>query len=264
MSADTAPPDTDLEIMRGIIEQAREAIWCIRFERPVDITAGEDATVDQIFSNPAHWTMCNAAMARAYELASPAELNGCDVHFHWPRNTVNEAFIRAVIGSGYHIDGAISEDFRRDGTPVLMENDVRAHVEGGRLHRLWGTLRELRPRTVPTAGDEKHTAALGFDLLPLPACLIGADGTLLAGNAAWRECFGPAAAEAARMILRSASTVTASGEFVLPLPLPAGGTRQHVVNVRWHSPASQAPDDGAASYLAVTARLMTLEEGATS
>ena len=139
MPAKTAPPEYDLDIMRGIIEQAREAIWCIRFERPVDITAGEDATVDQIFSNPAVWTMCNAAMARAYELPSPSELNGRDVHFHWPRNTVNEAFIRAVIASGYHIDGAVSEDFRRDGTPVLMENDVRAHIEGGRLYRLWSS-----------------------------------------------------------------------------------------------------------------------------
>lgn len=262
MPSYAAPPD--LEVMRGIIEQAREAIWCIRFEQPVDITAGEDATVDQIFSNPAVWTMCNAAMARAYELTSPDELNGRDVHFHWPRNVVNEAFIRAVIASGYHIDGAISEDFRRDGTPVLMENDVRAHIEGGKLHRLWGTLRELRPRAMPPNGGAPRSAALGFDLLPLPACLIGADGALLAGNAAWRQTFGPAGSHAARMILRSAGAVTASGEFVLPLPVAAGGTRHHVVNVRWHSPASQATEDGAASCLAAMARLMTMEEGATS
>ena len=65
MPADTAPAESDLEVMRGIIEQAREAIWCIRFERAVDITAGEDATVDQIFSNPAVWTMCNASTSMA-------------------------------------------------------------------------------------------------------------------------------------------------------------------------------------------------------
>ena len=117
---------------------------------------------------------------------------------------------------------------------------------------------------MPPTGDEKQIAALGFDLLPLPACLISPEGALLIGNLAWRQCFGPAAAEAARMILRSASAVTASGEFVLPLPLAEGGTRQHVVNVRWQSSASQAPDDGAAPYLAASTRLMTPEEGATS
>ncbi len=260
MPADAAP--TDLEVMRGIIEQAREAIWCIRFERPVDITAGEDATVDQIFSNPAVWTMCNAAMAHAYELASPAELNGRDVHFHWPRNAVNEAFIRAVIASDYHIDGAVSEDFRHDGTPVLMENDVRAYVEGGRLHRLWGTLRELRPRALPQVADAPQSAALGFDLLPLPACLISAEGALLTGNAAWRQRFGTAAADAARMILRSAAAAETAGEFVLPLPLAGGGTRQHVVSVRWHNPASTMPEDGASACIAATARLMAPDEGA--
>jgi hypothetical protein len=262
MPADSAPPD--LEVMRGIIDEAREAIWCIRFEQPVDITGGEDATVDQIFGNPAVWTMCNAAMARAYELVSPAELNGRDVHFHWPRNAVNEAFIRAVIASGYYIDGAVSEDFRRDGTPVLMENDVRAHVEGGRLYRLWGTLRELRPRAVPPAGDAPQSAALGFELLPLPACLISAEGAMLAGNAAWRQCFGPAGADAARMILRSAAAVEAEGEFALPLPLAGGGTRQHVVSVLWHSPASALADDGASTCLVATARLMTPGEGEAS
>lgn len=255
----TAPAEDDLAIMRGIIEQAREAIWCIRFDTPVDTTRGDDATVDQIFSNPAVWTMCNAAMARAYELASEAELNGREVHFHWPRNAVNEAFIRAVIASGYRIDGAISEDFRRDGTPVLMENDVRAHVEGGRLYRLWGTLRELRPKLPEPSRESLQGAALGFELLPLPACLIGPDGELLAGNAEWRQCFGARATDAARMIMRSAASMAATGEFVLPLPLAEGGSRQHVVSIRWHAQSPQ--EDGPQACLAATARIMALHDG---
>ena len=87
---------------------------------------------------------------------------------------------------------------------------------------------------------------------------------MLAGNAAWRQCFGPAGADAARMILRSAAAVEAEGEFALPLPLAGGGTRQHVVSVLWHSPASALADDGASTCLVATARLMTPGEGEAS
>jgi hypothetical protein len=247
MPAETAPSTSDFEVMLDIIQQAREAIWCIRFDRPVDITSGDDATVDQIFGNPAVWSMCNAAMARAYELPSEADLNGRDVRFHWPRNAVNEAFIRAVIASGYHIGGAISEDFRREGTPVLMENDVRAHVAGGQLYRLWGTLRELRHRLVQPTRDTVQSAALGFDLLPWPSCLINSDGAVLTDNAAWRQAFGTAGAEAARMIFRSAASVNSVGEFVLSFPLdlhpqPAQGGRL-LTSALGHPSAGHLPSE---------------------
>ena len=248
------------EIMRAIIQTAREAIWCIRYDRPVDVTVPTDEIVDQIFEHPSVWCMCNAAMARAYDLHDETDLNGRNVRFHWPRNAVNEAFIREVIANGFQVEGAISEDYRRDGSPVLMENDVRAHIADGKLHRLWGTLREVKPGGFAVRHERADYAALAFELLPLPACLIRPDGTLITENIAWRLAFGSLGQIAARMAFRSAGG-SEHREIVLPLPLASGQTRHHLVTCRWQAVAGQDYSASNVTYLAVTARLMDPDSG---
>lgn len=241
------------DIMWAIIQKAREAIWCIRYDRPVDLNGTVDEIVDQIFEHPSVWCMCNTAMAKAYDLNDETDLNARNVRFHWPRNAFNEAFIREVIANGFQVEGAISEDHRRDGTPVLMENDVRAYIADGKLHRLWGTLREVKPTGLGAQGERFDYAALAFEMLPLPACLIRQDGTLITENIAWRLAFGSLGQVTARMAFRSAS----AGEYreiVLPLPLASGQTRHHLVTIRWQAIAEQAQSSTSAAYLTVTAR----------
>lgn len=250
---DTLEMARNNEIMWSIIRKAREAIWCIRFDSPVDVTQSDDSIVDQIFSNASVWAMCNTAMARVYDLHDESELNGRSVHVHWPRNAVNEAFIREVIANRFEVEGAISEDYRRDGTPVLMENDVRAHVAGGKLHRLWGTLRELKSVPSHQLEDRARPAALGFDLLPLPACLLGEDGTPVAENMAWRMTFGAMGAVAMKMIFRSAIGRDYR-EFTLPLPHASGETHQHHITCRWQSPPDKAIARSGSTYLSVVTR----------
>lgn len=249
------------DIMWAIIQKAREAIWCIRYDKPVDLSGSADEIVDQIFEHPSVWCMCNTAMARAYDLNDETDLNARNVRFHWPRNAVNEAFIREVIANGFQVEGAISEDHRRDGTPVLMENDVRAHIADGKLHRLWGTLREVKPMGVGAQGERSDYAALAFEMLPLPACLIRPDGTLITENIAWRLAFGSLGQVTARMVFRSAS----AGEYreiVLPLPLASGQTRHHLVTIRWQAIAEQGQSISSAAYLTATARLIDADTGA--
>lgn len=248
------------EIMRAIIQKAREAIWCIRYDRPVDVTVSTDEIVDQIFEHPSVWCMCNTAMARAYDLHDETDLNGRNVRFHWPRNAVNEAFIREVIANGFQVEGAISEDYRRDGTPVLMENDVRAHIADGRLHRLWGTLREVKPGGFEVRRERSDYAALAFELLPLSACLIRPDGTLITENISWRLAFGSLSQVAAKMAFRSAGG-SEHREIVLPLPLASGQTRHHLVTCRWQAVAGQEYSASSVTYLAVTARLIDTDSG---
>lgn len=248
------------EILWSIIQRAREAIWCIRYDEPVDVTRAEDAVVDQIFGNACVWTMCNTAMAQIYDLRDETELNGRSVHVHWPRNAVNEAFIREVIAHDFQVEGAISEDYRRDGTPVLMENDVRAHVAGGRLYRLWGTLRELKSMPHQHADDRAAPSALGFDLLPLPACLLKSDGTSVAENVAWRLTFGSMSAIAIKMIFRSAAGKDFR-EFTLPLPHASGETHQHLITCRWQGATNRTPAVPGSAWLAVVTRRLDEQIG---
>ncbi len=248
------------EIMWSIIQKAREAIWCIRYDRPVDVTVSDDEIVDQIFEHPSVWCMCNTAMAKAYDLRDETDLNARNVRFHWPRNAVNEAFIREVIANGFQVEGAISEDYRRDGTPVLMENDVRAHIADGLLHRLWGTLREVKPGGFEVRSERADYAALAFELLPLSACLIRPDGTLITENISWRLAFGSLSQVAAKMAFRSAGGGE-HREIVLPLPLASGQTRHHLVTCRWQAVAGQEYSASSATYLAVTARLIDADSG---
>lgn len=251
------------EIMWGIIQRAREAIWCIRYDRPVDVTLSTEEIVDQIFEHPSVWCMCNTAMARAYDLQDEADLNGRNVRFHWPRNAVNESFICEVIANGFQVEGAISEDYRRDGTPVLMENDVRAHIADGKLHRLWGTLREVKPGRLEDRSERVDYAALAFELLPLSACLIRADGTLVTENISWRLAFGPLSQVAAKMVFRSAGNC-GHREIVLPLPLATGQTRHHLVTCRWQAFAGQEHSVSSVGCLVVTARLIDTDSGAAA
>lgn len=250
------------EIMWGIIQAAREAIWCISYNLPVDVTGSTDEIVDQIFEHPSVWCMCNNAMAKAYGLRDETDLNARNVRFHWPRNAVNEAFIREVIAKGFQVDGAISEDYRRDGTPVLMENDVRAHITEGRLHRLWGTLREVRQVGVDLRNGASEFAALAFELLPLPACLMRPDGTLVLENAAWRLAFGSGGDVTAKMAFRSAGDGE-SRELVLPLPLASGQTHHHLVTSQWQTVSDLGSTTNSTAFLAVTARLLDREPGAS-
>ena len=248
------------DIMWGIIQRAREAIWCIRYDRPVDVTVSDDEIVEQIFEHPSVWCMCNTAMARVYDLRDETDLNSRNVRFQWPRNAVNEAFVREVIASGFQIDGAISEDQRRDGTPVLIENDVRAHIVGGRLYRLWGTLREVKPGGFEVRSEETDHAALAFELLPLPACLMRSDGTMITENISWRLAFGSLSQVAAKIAFRSAGGGE-QREIVLPLPLASGQTRYHLVMFRWQTVAGQDYSASSTAYLAVTARLVDADSG---
>lgn len=240
-------------VMWNIIQTAREAIWCIRYEEPVDVTLDADRIVDQIFEHRSVWSLCNAAMARAYDLPDETDLSSRSVRFHWPRNGVNEAFIREIIAHGFRVDGAISEDYRQDGTPVLVENDVRAHIAEGRLYRLWGTLREVTPAEQPVTVARGSRGALAFETLPLPAALLSSDGRIAEASHAWKRHFGPAGEQAARRIYRTISPDMAVGEpvrLVLALPVSDGSRPTHLVDACWTRASGE--NDGLWLSLAVT------------
>lgn len=246
------------KVMWDIIQMAREAIWCIDYEEPVDVTGSLEDIIDGIFERPSFWGICNEAMARAYDLPGAAYLSTRSVRFHWPRNPVNEAFVREVIENDFRVDGALSEDYRQDGVPVLVENDVRAHIVGGKLYRLWGTLRELQPAQEIASPRSAELAAGGFDLLPVAAAVISGDGALLAANGLWHATFSVVPDSVERIIYRglAGASETASGGLLAPRAVmlrerDGADPRLYSVQGRWHNPGRNRK-----ALLVVTATLM--------
>lgn len=135
--------EAENRLLRRIADAGHEAHWCIEFAEPIDLALPEDEIVFRVFSHPSYWRLCNQAMSRLYGLPHQVDLADQSVRLYWPRSAPNEAFVRQIIAAGYCIDGAVSVDQRHDGAQLVVENDVRADIEDGRLVRLWGNCRPL-------------------------------------------------------------------------------------------------------------------------
>lgn len=174
------------EVLSSIISTARDASYCIEFIEPVDLTAPEHEIVRQMFENLCVWRYCNESMAQMYKLPVGEDLNQHDVREVFPRNPENEHFVRRLIASGFHVDGALARDHRYDGTDMFVENDVRADIRRGQLHRFWGTVRDTRLRRMREI-ELEHQASMALDILgalPDPVLIVNAQGRIEGANPA--------------------------------------------------------------------------------
>jgi PAS domain-containing protein len=178
--------ERDNEVLSSIISTARDASYCIEFLEPVDLTAPEHEIVRQVFENQCVWRYCNEAMAQLYKLPIGDDLNRHSVREVFPRNADNEAFVRTLLESGFHIDGVLSRDHRYDGVDVFIENDVRGEVRVGQLFRFWGTVRDLSARRTRERElvQQVNTALDILGALPDPVLLVNFDGRIVGANPA--------------------------------------------------------------------------------
>lgn len=180
------------EMLNGFIDASTEAMWCIEYAEPVDLTASEPEIVRQVFENDCRWSMCNRAMARLYGLPEDLDFNRQSVSTYFRRSPENEAFARQLIESGFHVDSAPSTDVRHDGTLVYVENSVRCHVENGKMLRMWGTVRdttEFRTAQNRIAQREREVREI-LAALPDAVIVINKAKHLLALNPAFEATFG--------------------------------------------------------------------------
>ena len=173
-------------MLRDFIETSRDALWCIEFLEPVDLSAPESEVVRQVFENACVWRMCNPAMARLYRLPPNLDFNAENVRFVFPRNSDNEKFVRTLISANFRVDAVRSLDHDYDGSDIEMENDVRSHIADGHLTRMMGAVRNLnrdrtRDRKV-SAKVDMLSAVLGA--LPDAVIVIDRTGTIQAANPA--------------------------------------------------------------------------------
>jgi PAS domain S-box-containing protein len=180
------------EILRGIISTSKDALWCIEFAEPVDLTAPLPEVIRQFFENACYWRLCNRAMASFYKLPENMDFNETHVRATFPRNAENEAFARRLIEHGFNIDGAPALDRRLDGIQAHVENDVRGHIADGMLHRMWGSTRDLseQKRKEQALASRLDETVEVLSAVPDPILVIGRDGLLEAANPAVEWRFG--------------------------------------------------------------------------
>lgn len=215
------------ETLHSIVSTSKDALWCIEFAEPVDLTAPLPEAVRQVFENVSYWRLCNKAMARLYKLPETLDFNEQHVRVAFPRNPENEAFARQLIEHDFNIDGAPSLDRRYDGRDVYVENDVRGYVQNGMLHRMWGAARdlsELRRKELDLTNRLDATLEV-LSAVPDPILVIGGDGILEAANPAIEWRFGwpidEVLGRAATMLVRFPPGFDPAADTLTP-----GGTSQ--------------------------------------
>jgi PAS domain-containing protein len=171
-------------MQRHFIDASKDALFCIEFTEPVDLTAPESEIIRQAFENECVWRMYNTAMARLYKLPEGLDFNAQNVHFVFAHNPENEEFVRTLIKSGFHIDGVLSLDQDYDGRKVYMENDIRAHIEDGMLYRMFGAVRNISQQKIreQVLSDRLDALSSVLSAIPDPVRVVNASGMLKAVN----------------------------------------------------------------------------------
>lgn len=180
------------EVISGILAASDDAGWCMEWTEPVDLSAPEQEIIRQVFENGPRWRFCNGAMARLYRTPEGEDFNARPVHETFPRTRENEDFIGRLIRASFDINGTPSRDLRYDGVSIEVENDVRGHIRGNRLYRMWGTVRDVSKhvRRAAVLKDEIEMLHAVLAALPDPVLVLDRVGTVVLSNQAAEELFG--------------------------------------------------------------------------
>jgi PAS domain S-box-containing protein len=198
------------EVLGGFIETSSEPMWGIEFDEPVDLTCTEDDIVRQVFVNECHWIFCNAALHRQYGLPDGVDMRDKPVAAHFPRNAQNESFVRQLARTDFNVERSLTVDLKHDGTATYVENNVRGHIVSGRLHRMWGTLRDvtalrLEHEQIVRQGELVHRVLAA---LPVAVVVVDRDTRITGVNPAAEALFGASATELLDTALDARLTLT--------------------------------------------------------
>ena len=180
------------DLHRALVQASSEAMWCIDFSEPVDLTQGDYETIRQVFENECRWLMCNEAMARLYHLPPGLDFNRQPVSLYFPHTLENEAFVRQLIESNFSVDKVLSIDTSHDGSSMYMENTVRSDIRNGFLSRMWGSVRDVTGyRRVQNrlARDAQDVRSV-LDAIPEAILVVSRERRLLTANASFETLFG--------------------------------------------------------------------------
>jgi len=184
--------EDDFIVLSDIINTFAIPTWCIEFREFVDISVTDREIVRQIFLNDSCWRLCNKAFAQLYDLPDNLDFNQQPVSSFFPRTPENEQFMLEVIENDFEVDNALSIDTHHDGSALYIENCVRAHIENGKLLRLWGTARDVtREKRTENRLIHKETEVREvLSSIPDVILVVNRLGVLQGANPAFENQFG--------------------------------------------------------------------------
>jgi PAS domain S-box-containing protein len=187
------PNTTNEERYRAFIEHSSEGIWRLEFDPPIDTSLPVEEQVSLAYAH-GRFAEVNQMMARMYGLDSPDDLTGRTLEFMLPStDAASRAYLADVVRAGYRVTELESTERDAHGGVKHFANSMSGIVIDGRLHRIWGTQRDISDRKQ----GERAQAFLAAIVDSADDAIIakGLDGIVQSCNAAAERMFGYAAAE---------------------------------------------------------------------
>jgi PAS domain S-box-containing protein len=181
------------ERYRAFIQHSSEGIWRLEFNPPIPVSLPVEAQVAAAYRN-GRFAECNAVMARMYGLTSPDDLVGKTLDFMLPASDPEaRAYLASIIEAGYRVADVESRERDADGGTRYFSNSMTGVVIDGRLHRMWGSQRDVSERKAAERAQAYLAAIVGS----ADDAIIAKDlnGIIQSANAAAERVFGYSAAE---------------------------------------------------------------------
>ncbi len=177
----------EIQFLRKVIDQSKEAMWCIEFQEPVNLLENEEEIVRQVFGNRCSLKLCNQAMMQLYDIPADADISELPVSRNFPRSRANEKYVRGLIHENFHVDSAISIDIKYGGQAIYGDNSVRSDIVDNRLIRLWGTMHDVTVYRQQQAQMDREHRSLQSILASIPEAVlvVGKDHRLKGANPAY-------------------------------------------------------------------------------
>ena len=129
---------------RGFIENSSTGTYLYEFDPPIPIDLPIEEQVRRLATD-GFIAIANDAQARMYGFERGEQLIGLRAIdlYQSLDNDANNSFLCSMVQNGYRIVDAVSEEFDRQGNPVVFSNDCLGTVENGHLVRIWGSQRDI-------------------------------------------------------------------------------------------------------------------------